>query len=105
MSHGTYVRSALKRRLADSAPGRVTDLRVNSRHERSDMRSTPVAPSRVLRRAGRGRVALPRTLNQRREEHALFVSYQRNGDPAARRELVERFLPLARRLARRYEQA
>jgi RNA polymerase sigma-B factor len=69
------------------------------------MRSTPVAPSKGLRRAGRGRVALPRTLNQRREEHALFVSYQRNGDTAARRELVERFLPLARRLARRYEQA
>jgi RNA polymerase sigma-B factor len=35
----------------------------------------------------------------------LFVRYQRHGDMAAREELVRRFLPLARRLARRYERA
>jgi RNA polymerase sigma-B factor len=44
-----------------------------------------------------------RTAAGRKEEHLLFVSYQRHGDMAAREELVRRFLPLARRLARRYE--
>jgi RNA polymerase sigma-B factor len=48
---------------------------------------------------------LPAVISQRREEQALFVRYQRSGDAIARRELVERFLPLARKLARRYEQA
>jgi RNA polymerase sigma-B factor len=33
---------------------------------------------------------------------ALFVRWQRHGDPSAREELVRRFLPLARKLARRY---
>src|SRR5205085_1800893 len=32
----------------------------------------------------------------------LFVRWQRKGDQRAREELVERFLPLARKLARRY---
>src|ERR1051325_10323679 len=41
----------------------------------------------------------------RRREAMLFVRYQRHGDMAAREELVRRFLPLARRLARRYERA
>jgi RNA polymerase sigma-B factor len=35
----------------------------------------------------------------------LFVSWQRHGDRRAREELVERFLPLARKLARRYSGA
>jgi RNA polymerase sigma-B factor len=38
----------------------------------------------------------------RRHEQRLFVRYQRDGDVAAREELVERFLPLARELANRY---
>lgn len=38
-----------------------------------------------------------------REERRLFDVYQRSGDPAARAALAERFLPLARSLARRYE--
>ena len=42
---------------------------------------------------------------QRREEQQLFLRYQRDGDTAARDELIERFLPLARKLARRYERA
>jgi RNA polymerase sigma-B factor len=37
-----------------------------------------------------------------RREQMLFMRYQCCGDPAARRELVERFLPLARQLARRH---
>jgi RNA polymerase sigma-B factor len=35
----------------------------------------------------------------------LFVRWQRNGDRGARDELVQRFLPLARKLARRYSGA
>jgi RNA polymerase sigma-B factor len=44
-----------------------------------------------------------RTAADRNEEHLLFLRYQRHGDMAAREDLVRRFLPLARRLARRYE--
>jgi RNA polymerase sigma-B factor len=35
----------------------------------------------------------------------LFVSWQQDGDQSAREELVQRFLPLARKLARRYSGA
>ena len=38
-----------------------------------------------------------------RNEARLFERYQRTGDSAARAELAERFLPLARSLARRYQ--
>jgi RNA polymerase sigma-B factor len=38
----------------------------------------------------------------RAKERSLFVRVQRDGDRAARETLVERFLPLARELARRY---
>jgi RNA polymerase sigma-B factor len=44
-------------------------------------------------------VRLERT---RREEARLLLRYHRDGDLAARRELVERFMPLARSLASRY---
>ncbi len=37
-----------------------------------------------------------------REDRELFVRYHRDGDARARDQLVERFLPLARQLARRY---
>jgi len=40
-----------------------------------------------------------------REDRELFVRYLRQNDPAARDQLVERFLPLARQLARRYQRA
>ena len=36
------------------------------------------------------------------EDARLFARYKRTGDPAARDEIVARFLPLAKRLARRY---
>jgi RNA polymerase sigma-B factor len=39
------------------------------------------------------------------EAGLLFVRWQRDGDHRAREELVERFLPLARKLARRYNGA
>jgi RNA polymerase sigma-B factor len=38
------------------------------------------------------------------EDRELFIRY-RDGDPQAREQLVERFLPLARQLARRYQRA
>ena len=37
------------------------------------------------------------------EDRRLLTAYHRHGDPAARDALVERFLPLARQLARRYQ--
>jgi RNA polymerase sigma-B factor len=37
-----------------------------------------------------------------RADYALLMRYRRQADDAAREELVERFLPLARQLARRY---
>jgi RNA polymerase sigma-B factor len=44
----------------------------------------------------------PREAAASRREQLLFVRYQRDGDLAARSELVERFLPLAYKLAARY---
>jgi RNA polymerase sigma-B factor len=37
------------------------------------------------------------------EDRRLLVRYHRHGDPIAREQLVDRFLPLARQLARRYQ--
>src|SRR5690349_8342431 len=47
----------------------------------------------------------PATPATRAYERELFERFQRDGDIAARAELVDRFLPLARKLARRYERA
>ena len=38
-----------------------------------------------------------------REDRRLLIRYHEQGDQSAREELVERFLPLARQLARRYQ--
>jgi RNA polymerase sigma-B factor len=38
-----------------------------------------------------------------REDRRLLERYHRDGDLAAREALVQRFLPLARQLARRYQ--
>ena len=40
-----------------------------------------------------------------RETRLLFLRYQHEGDQAARDDLIERFMPLARQLARRYQRA
>jgi RNA polymerase sigma-B factor len=52
--------------------------------------TTSTAPSRAAR------------AQQRADERQLFVRWQRYGDCKARQELVERFLPLVHKLARRY---
>jgi RNA polymerase sigma-B factor len=41
-------------------------------------------------------------LRRRGDEHSLFQRYRRDHDPEVRNALVERFMPLARHLARRY---
>jgi RNA polymerase sigma-B factor len=48
-----------------------------------------------------GRVAL-RATDSTVETRRLFLAWQRDGDEFARQRLVERYIPLARRLARRY---
>jgi RNA polymerase sigma-B factor len=52
--------------------------------------------------AGYPRVADDRQ-TRTREDRRLLERYHQNGDRAAREALVERFLPLARQLARRYQ--
>ena len=69
----------------------------------SDM-TEPSRPPRPAERsdgAGGNRGAAERT----REDRLLFERYLRGGDQRAREELVTRFLPLARQLARRYQRA
>jgi RNA polymerase sigma-B factor len=56
------------------------------------MRSTHLESGRPVPQRAPGRV----------ENEHLFVRWQQHGDQRAREELVERFLPLARNLARRY---
>ncbi len=60
------------------------------------MCAVALAPPRLSRTTNRDRAAA------REIEHALLIRYHRTGDHAAREELVERCLPLARDLARRY---
>ena len=43
--------------------------------------------------------------DQRREDKRLFLAYRRSGDLATRDALIQRFLPLARSIARRYARA
>ena len=45
---------------------------------------------------------LPRERGRERDVTALFELYRSEGDPDAKEQLVQRFLPLARHLARRY---
>jgi RNA polymerase sigma-B factor len=56
----------------------------------------PASPAPIPRRTAGGRV------DARQREWQLLVRYHHKGDLAAREELVERFLPLARDLALRY---
>jgi RNA polymerase sigma-B factor len=53
-------------------------------------------------RAGESGERKPQSANTR-EDRRLLIRYHQDGDLQAREELVERFLPLARQLARRYQ--
>jgi RNA polymerase sigma-B factor len=57
----------------------------------------------LAQRAHRGEVVAERA--DRVETTELFARWQQDGDPRARQELALRFLPLARKLARRYSGA
>src|SRR5437763_3531421 len=59
-------------------------------------------PSRSDRRPGRARPAADRPAAMGVEQ-LLWRRYERDGDQLARHQLIERYLPLARSLARRYE--
>jgi RNA polymerase sigma-B factor len=69
-----------------------------SSHLTTELAPASSRPAGSARWAGRARPASARRLEQQ-----LFRRYQHNGDLHARRELTERYLPLARSLARRYE--
>jgi RNA polymerase sigma-B factor len=75
----------------------------------SDLAASSLLTTEVGRRLAdpgngrtRGRAAADRSVAKHRQKR-LFHRYQRFGDLAARRELIESFLPLARTIARRYE--
>jgi RNA polymerase sigma-B factor len=55
--------------------------------------------------AAPGKASLAPAQERAAEDHRLLVSYHREGDLAARAELVTRFIPLARQLASRYRHA
>ena len=59
-----------------------------------------MVPSTTASRPGVPRLPLPRPGATERD---LLIHYRRHGDASAREALVERFLPLARQLARRYQ--
>jgi RNA polymerase sigma-B factor len=58
----------------------------------------------VRDRRDSGTVAL-RAARSTVESRKLFLAWQRDGDEFAREQLVERYMPMARRLARRYVQS
>jgi RNA polymerase sigma-B factor len=71
--------------------GETRQKRSESSEARNDGKAPAAQPQQ--RRAGGGT----------REDRRLLIRYHEQGDPSAREELVERFLPLARQLARRYQ--
>jgi RNA polymerase sigma-B factor len=65
--------------------------------------TTELDPRSAYRNGRAGPRPGPQASADKRRQQLLFLRYHRDGDLAARRELIERFLPLARMLARRYE--
>lgn len=57
------------------------------------------APAKESARSGQG---LARRRERRVEEHRLLARYARTRDPIVLEQLIERFMPLAKRLAVRY---
>src|SRR4051812_45844514 len=83
-------------RRARRPGGPETELTAaRARIERSRMPESLIAPSEAAIGPTRSRRAL--------EDARLFERYQRTGDQRAREALAARYLPLARRLARRYQ--
>jgi RNA polymerase sigma-B factor len=75
-----------------------TDQRTRPRQARAPL---PLDAARRGRHSsGRGGRRAPAV---RRQDELLFAHYQRHGDLAARTELIERYLPLARSVALRYK--
>jgi len=72
---------------------------LSRRQNVNDITFRPDRPSRQRSRAS-GSGARPAL--RRAESRELFARWQQDRDPRARDQLVERFLPLARKLARRY---
>ena len=103
IAHGTEVivtRGRLRawRGLSPVGLDRVLMLVDDFDESRAEMSNTG-SPSRSHEGAGAAR----RHAGVRREdEDALFARYRREGDSAAREQLLERYLPLAQHLARRY---
>src|SRR6476661_5475060 len=73
--------------------GRETQI-VELAPRRQEPSTLPPSPDTLDEEARRSRI---------REDRRLLLRYHEHGDAAAREELVERFLPLARQLARRYQ--
>src|SRR5215207_11766297 len=76
--------------------------------------SPPAPPGTVPPRASAVREEKPVAMTSVRsgdgpsrseEDRRLLIRYHRHGDQAAREQLVERLLPLARRMARRYRRS
>jgi RNA polymerase sigma-B factor len=89
--------------IAPQHPGARTPL---ERHAfRSDPHPTVSAPTMAVRVtvAAEGEHEAGRVLNRAEQDRALFARYLDKRDPVDREMLVERFLPLARQLARRYQ--
>jgi RNA polymerase sigma-B factor len=91
-AHGP-LESALCERSHDEA----------SRHERQE--SSPRQVSAPGAYSGASQLLSARNALGRVESRELFARWQEDRDHAARDELVDRFLPLARKLARRYSGA
>ena len=80
----------------------LTSSLATSGHLTTEAGPASSRPPRSGRWPGRARPASDRSATKRLEE-LLFRRYRRDGDLFARRQLIERFLPLARQLARRYQ--
>ena len=73
-----------------------------SRQVRAMSRQAPAGLLESTRQHGRASGPAARAALARAESRELFARWQQDRDHAARDQLVERFLPLARKLARRY---
>ena len=71
---------------------------LSRRQNVNDITSGPTIPHGTHRASG----SATRSALRRAESRELFARWQQDRDHAARDQLVERFLPLARKLARRY---